>query len=77
MNQCKMPGCVNELPPGRIYECPACTSKIMAAARSFLRPLSELLNLGEEDVTPNPHTNPNQEPDRPGESATGNDSIGT
>lgn len=79
MVQCKMPGCLNELPEGRTYQCPACSSRMMDAFNTFTRPISEILNLGdlEEDVTPNPYTDSNQEPDRSGESATGNDSVGT
>ena len=62
--KCKIPGCVNLLSNGRTYECSKCSSKILAAARYFSRPLSKLLeNL--EDVTLNPHPNSNQESDRP------------
>ncbi len=64
--KCKMPGCNNDLPVGRTYECPECTKKILAAARYFSRPLSELINLGdEENVTFNSPQNSNQESDRP------------
>lgn len=58
----KMPNCVNPLVNGRTYECEKCTSKILAAARYFSRPLSELLG-DLEDVTLNPHQNSNQESD--------------
>ena len=61
--KCNIPGCVNLLSNDRTYECSKCSSKILAAARYFSRPLSELLgNL--EDVTLNPHPSSNQELDR-------------
>ncbi|WP_374825359.1 hypothetical protein [Aerosakkonema sp. BLCC-F183] len=41
--QCKMPNCSNDLPPGRTYECPECTSKIIDWFRYFSRPLSSIL----------------------------------
>jgi hypothetical protein len=63
--KCKIPGCNNDLPVGRTYECPRCTRQIFAAVRYFSRPLSELLNLGDEDVTPKCNQNSNQESDRP------------
>lgn len=62
--KCKMPGCNNNLPVGRTYECPRCTRQILAAARYFSRPLSELLTLGENDVPPDPHQNHDRESDR-------------
>ena len=61
--KCKIPGCVNLLSNSRTYECSKCSLKILAAARYFSRPLSELLeNL--EDVTPKCNPNSNQESDR-------------
>jgi hypothetical protein len=41
--------------PNRTYECPECTSQILAAARYFSRPLSALI--GKFEVTPNTHQN--------------------
>lgn len=75
MTKCKMPGCSNELEPGRTYECSACTTKIMEVFYSLSRPLSDLLG-DLEDVAPDSHTDRNQKPDRSGESSTGDDSLG-
>lgn len=63
VRKCKMPGCNNDLSFGRTYECSRCTRQILAAARNFSRPLSELLgNL--EDVTPYSNQNSDKECDR-------------
>jgi len=73
--KCQMPHCSNDLLPNRTYECPECTSQILAAARYFSRPLSALI--GKFDVTPNTHQNSIQEPDCPATSSSRDDSIGS
>lgn len=73
--KCQRPHCANNLPPNRTYECSECSSKILAAARYFFRPLSALI--GEFDVTPNTHQNSIQEPDTSTKSSSRDDSIGS